>query len=249
MLCLRTNLAIGPSSWSCTYTRFVSQGVEIDLIFTVWAAVSEIKADFQNFHIHVWARNWAIVQSSRSCTYALFLPQGVKIELIFSLRAAVFEICGRFSKCHIWARNLEIGQSSKSCTYTLSTPGGQNLAYFHSTGGGFRDTFRDSFKIAIFGYETWQLAKVPEVAHILSFYHKGSQLSLFLLYGQRFSRYGDDFQNCHIWAWNLAIGQSDRSCTYTPYASPWVPNFTPFCCTAGHFQDIGSFPFSQWPQR
>ena len=26
------------------------------------------------------------------------------------------------------------------------------------------------------------------------------------------SKIRDDFQNCHIWAWNLAIGQS---CTYT----------------------------------
>ena len=34
------------------------------------------------------------------------------------------------------------------------------------------------------------LAKVPEVAHILAFYPTGSKWSLFLLYGQRFSRYG-----------------------------------------------------------
>ena len=26
-----------------------------------------------------------------------------------------------------------------------------------------------------------------------------------------------DFQNCHIWAWNLAIGQSSRSCTYATF--------------------------------
>ncbi len=45
------------------------------------------------------------------------------------------------------------------------------------------------FKIAIFGHETWPLAKVPEVAPILSFYPKGSKLSLFLLYRQRFPRY------------------------------------------------------------
>ncbi len=35
------------------------------------------------------------------------------------------------------------------------------------------------FKIAIFGHETWPLAKVPAVAHIASFYPKGSKLSLF----------------------------------------------------------------------
>ena len=46
------------------------------------------------------------------------------------------------------------------------------------------------FKIAIFEHETWPLAKVPEVAHILPFYPMGSKLSPFSLYGQRFLRYG-----------------------------------------------------------
>ena len=27
------------------------------------------------------------------------------------------------------------------------------------------------------------------------------------------------FQNCHIWAWNLAIGQRSRSCTYSLFLS------------------------------
>ena len=47
------------------------------------------------------------------------------------------------------------------------------------------------FKVAIFGHETWPMAKVPEVAHILtrSFYHRGSKLSLFSHYGQQFARY------------------------------------------------------------
>ncbi len=46
-----------------------------------------------------------------------------------------------------------------------------------------------NFKIAIFGHETWRFAKIPKVAHILSFYPWGSKLSLFSLYGQRFPRY------------------------------------------------------------
>ncbi len=33
------------------------------------------------------------------------------------------------------------------------------------------------FKIAIFGHETWQVAKVPELAHMPSFYPRGSKLS------------------------------------------------------------------------
>ncbi len=44
------------------------------------------------------------------------------------------------------------------------------------------------FKIAIFGYETCPLAKVPEVAHIYLFSPRVSKLN-FSLYGHRFPRY------------------------------------------------------------
>ncbi len=48
--------------------------------------------------------------------------------------------------------------------------------------------------MAIIGHETWPLAKFPEVAHTHSFYPKGSKLSLFSVYGQRFPRYGPIFK-------------------------------------------------------
>ncbi len=69
-------------------------GIKTELIFTLWAAVSQIWADFRNGHI--WAWNLVIDQSARSCTYSLFLTQGVKIELIFALWAV--RDTGRFSK-------------------------------------------------------------------------------------------------------------------------------------------------------
>ncbi len=53
------------------------------------------------------------------------------------------------------------------------------------------------------------IVKVPEVAHIPSLYPRGVKLSLFLLYGQHFPRYGPylgmkldkspKFQNLHIY--------------------------------------------------
>ncbi len=46
-LCLRTNLAIGKSSGSCTYTLFLPQGVAVELILALWAPVSEIRANFK----------------------------------------------------------------------------------------------------------------------------------------------------------------------------------------------------------
>ncbi len=45
---------------------------------------------------------------------------------------------------------------------------------------------RQIFKIAIFGHETWPLAKVPEFAHMLPSYHRGSKLGIFLLYEKQF---------------------------------------------------------------
>ncbi len=169
--------------------------------------------------------------------------------------------------------NLAICQSSRSCTHTPFLPQGSKLTLFSLYEEQF-SRYGPIFKIAIFGHETWSLAKVPEVTHILSFHPRGSKLSLFSLYGQWFSRYGLIFKTA-IWAWNLAIGQSARCCTYTLFIPqgveikfiftlraavseiqadfqqlyilylncPWVPNFTLFCSTAGHSQDIGFFFF------
>ncbi len=53
---------------------------------------------------------------------------------------------------------------------------------------GPRARYWPFFKIAIFEHETWPLAKVLEVAHILCLYSRGSKLSLFSLYRQRFPR-------------------------------------------------------------
>ncbi len=57
---------------------------------------------------------------------------------------------------------------------------------------------------------TWPFAKFP---HILPF--QGFKLQLILALQAVVSEIQADFQNCHIWAWNLASGQSSRSCTYT----------------------------------
>ncbi len=45
-------------------------------------------------------------------------------------------------------------------------PSGSKLSLFFLTGSGFRD-IGPIFKVAIFGHEIWQLAKVREIVHIL----------------------------------------------------------------------------------
>ncbi len=69
-------------------------------------------------------------------------------------------------------------------------------------------------KITIFGHETWNLIKVPEVAYGPSFYPRGSKLSLFSLYGQRFPRYGPILKIPYLGI-KPGIEKSARSCIWT----------------------------------
>ncbi len=66
------HLAIGQTYGSCTYTLFLRQGVEIELIFALQAAVSEIRTDFQNCHI--WAGTSPMAKYSEVTHTDLFLP-------------------------------------------------------------------------------------------------------------------------------------------------------------------------------
>ncbi len=116
-----------------------------------------------------------------------FYLRGSKLSLFFVQRAAASEKLAHFQNCHIWAWNVAISQSSRSCTYTFFLPQGSKLSLFLLQRRQF-PRYGPIFKIAIFGHETWSLVKFPEVAHILDFYPRGSQLSLFSMHGPRLSR-------------------------------------------------------------
>ncbi len=181
----------------------------------------------------------ATVAHTHQCT--LFLPQGVEIELIFALWAAVSELRAVFQNWPYLGMKFGDWQKLHMHTNVLSSyPKGSKLSLFSLFGQQF-PRYGPIFKIAIFGHETWPLAKVPEVAHILSFLPMGSKLNLFSLYGQRFPRYGPIFKIGHIWAWNLAIGQSARSCKYTLFLLQGGRNGAYFHSTGRCFQDTGRF--------
>ena len=180
-----------------------------------------------------------ILQSSRSCTCALFLflPQGVEIGFIFALLAAVSEIqADFFLNCHIWAWYLAIAQSSRTVTYTPFLPRGSKLSLFWLYGQAFprygpmgveiklifplraavSEIRADFFKIAIFGHETWPLAKVPEVAHILTVTPGDRNLANFRSTCSGSRNTGRFSKLPYLgMPWNLAIGQSSRTCTFT----------------------------------
>ncbi len=64
--------------------------------------------------------------------------------------------------------NLAMGQSSKSCTYTLFLTQYVEIEHIFAIWAAVSEIML-IFKIAILGHETCPMAKVPEVAHILSF--------------------------------------------------------------------------------
>ncbi len=95
-------------SRSCAYALFLPQGVEIQLILNLWAAVSETRTDFQNCYIRAWN---LVTMGHPEVAYILSLPQGVKIELIiFALYAAVSEIRADFQNCHM---GIKLGYCQK----------------------------------------------------------------------------------------------------------------------------------------
>ncbi len=82
--------------------------------------------------------------------------------------------------------------------YPIFAPRGSKLRVFLLYGQWF-PRYGSIFKIAIFGHEIWPLAKVPEVAHILSFYTHEFEIELIFALRAAVSEIRAVFQNCHIW--------------------------------------------------
>ncbi len=52
ILAYETEVLFEKNYKSCIWTLFLPQGVEIELIFALQAAVSEIRADFENYQLN-----------------------------------------------------------------------------------------------------------------------------------------------------------------------------------------------------
>ncbi len=89
--------------------------------------------------------------------------------------------------------------------YAPCLPNGSKLSLF-SLFGEFFPGSCPNLKIAIFGHETWPLAKVPEVALILSTWGEVKMELIFALRAA-VSEIRVNFQNSHIWPCNLAFGK------------------------------------------
>ncbi len=151
------------------------------------AAVSEILADFSNFHI--WAWNPKCEERSQSCICTLFLAQGSKLSL-FSLYGHPFSRYGPIFKISIFGHEICNLKKGPKVAYVLSFyPRGSKSNLFSLYGQLFSRRGL-IFKIPMFGHAICDLKKAPIVAYVLFFHPRGSKMSLFLLYGQWLSRYG-----------------------------------------------------------
>ena len=113
------------------------QGVEIELIFAVRAAVSEIQANFQICRIGHKLGKWPKFQKLH--IHSLSTP-GSRNWAYFCSTGSGFHDTGQFSKLPCLPY-LASGQSSRSCIYAFY-PGSRNWDYFHFKGVGFWDTGR-----------------------------------------------------------------------------------------------------------
>ncbi len=108
--------------------------------------------------------------------------------------------------------------------HSLSIPGCQNWAYFCCMGSGFRDNGWFS-KLPYLGIPKYgPVFKMPYLGMKLGKWPKFQRLRIYCLstpggrnwayFRSTDSSFPDtaDFHNCQIWAWNLAIGKSSRSC-------------------------------------
>ncbi len=117
------------------------------------------------------------------------------------------------------------------------------------------------WEVALFGHETWPLANCQKF-HIYSLSTPGGQnwayfhSTVTLRFHSAVSEKRADFQNCHIRAWNLAIGQSSKSCIIYPLSTLKGRNWAYFRSMDSGFRDMGQFsklPFlgmklGHWPK-
>ncbi len=184
-------LVIGKSSRCCTYTLFLSQGRRKWTYFCsrgsgFWDTGRFSKLPYlgielgpwqklQKLHIHILStpgcRNWAYFRSTDNG----FRFTGQFIELPYL--------------------GIELGHRlklQKLRILSLSTPGGRHWPNFLSTASGLRDTGQFS-KLPYLGMKLKHWEKF-QMLHTDCLSTRGSEWSLFSLYGQRFARYRPIFK-------------------------------------------------------
>ncbi len=171
--------------------------------------------------------------------YSISTPRG-RNWAYFRSTGNGFQDMGRFSKlAYLGMKFAHVPNFQKLHMYSLSTPDGQNWPYFvcsKSHGKGETVGFQNC---QIWGHETWPLAKFPEFAHIiLSFYPRGSKLSILSLYGLHLT-YANWIDYSTIPAIITKINRLNRlKSLYHPVTSACTPNNHTFLITTALWREI-----------
>ena len=128
-----------------------------------------IQHDFRNCHIWAW-----ILAIFAKATEAAHVPsiQWGQNYAYFRSTGSSFRGTGIFTKLPYLGTKFDHWQKFQKLDINSFYTRGPKLGWFSLYRQAF-PRYGPIFKIAIFGHETWPLAKVPEVAHILSFYPRG----------------------------------------------------------------------------
>ncbi len=145
-----------------------------------------------------------------------FLPQRVDIELVFTLQAGVSEIRADFQTCHSWAWNLAIGQREAVAQILYFYHTWSKLSLFLLYGQRFPRWCDRFSKLPYLSMKLGHWSKCQKW-HTYSLLFQGIKIELIFALRTAISEILADFQNCHILAWNLAIRESSKSCTYTVF--------------------------------
>ena len=132
-----------------------------------------------------------------------FYPRGSKWSL-FSLYGQRFPRYRPIFKIAIFG--MKLAHWPKLHIHTLYTPGGRNWVYFQSTGSSSWYMGRFS-KLPCLGINLGHWQTFQQFYIYSTFHPNGLKLSLFFALCGAVSEIQAHFQNCHIWASNLAIGQ------------------------------------------
>ena len=157
---------------------------------------------FQNCHIG--HGTWPLAKFQKLHIHILFYHKGSKLTLftlLVALSAAVYEIRPSFKIPIFGHETCSLTKDPEVAHIRPFYPYGVVIELIFAPRQRF-PRYGPIFKIATFGYETWPLAKISEVAHTV-FLTLWVVIKLIFALQVAVSEIRNDFQNCHIWAWNL----------------------------------------------
>ncbi len=96
-------------------------------------------------------------------------------------------------------RQINLSQTLMNLQYTFFLPQGVEIELIFAL-RPVVSKIQANFKIAIFGHETWQVAKIPEVAHVCLFLTQGVEIELIFALRAAISKIQSNFRDCRIWA-------------------------------------------------